>query len=218
MTKIELKKNFLLNLDFTVPPEIPDDFYTIFAYLRKRFQIPKTRKCTIHNLLKKAKAKFFKMVNQIINSCLNSKVKKLPQSFIININIDKNLKYMNKTILQIYQKFNLLPDYQTLLEQNKIKKEMQNLFEKFCSFSLQTLYQEYLESKRYVNDLIESKNCEGKRIQILYEFVSKNFILYFMYYGKKSFKNNNINNNDDKDKDKNLEILINENINSIINN
>ena len=196
MTNIELQKNFTLQLEVAIPPEIPDNFYIIFSYLKKKLQVAKTRKTTIHNLLKKAKAKFFKIINEILNSCLNIKVKKLPQSFITNINIAYNLKYLNKTIIQIYQSFNLLPDYDTLLEENRIKKGMQNLFERFSSLNFITLYQEYIKSKRYTNDLNEAKYCDGRRIQILYEFISKNYILYFMHYGKQSLRKTKKNNND----------------------
>ena len=190
MTNIELQKNFFLEIDITIPSEIPNNFYTIFSYVRKKLQITKNKKSTIHSLLKKSKAKFFKIIHKIINSCLTIKIKKLPQSFITNINISNNLKYMNKNIVEIYQYYHLLPDFQTLMNKNKIKREMQNIFKKFCSLNFQTLYQEYLESKIYIRDLNEAQKCDGKKMQILYEFVSKNYILYFMRYGKQSNKRN----------------------------
>ena len=98
---------------------------------------------------------------------------------------------MNKNIIEIYQSYHLLPDFQTLMKKNKIKRELQNIFKRFCSLNFQTLYQEYLESKRYIFDLNEAQKCDGKKMKILYEFVSKNYILYFMYYGKQSTKRNN---------------------------
>jgi hypothetical protein len=191
MTNIELQKNFFLEIELTIPSELPNNFYAIFSYLRKKLQIAKTKKSSIHSLLKKSKAKFFKIIHKIINFCLNIKIKKLPQSFITNMNISNNLKYMNKNIIEIYQSYHLLPDFQTLMKKNKIKRELQNIFKRFCSLNFQTLYQEYLESKRYIFDLNEAQKCDGKKMKILYEFVSKNYILYFMYYGKQSTKRNN---------------------------
>jgi len=200
MTNLELRKNFFLEIELTIPSELPNNFYEIFSYLRKKLQIAKTKKSTIHSLLKKGKAKFFKMIHKIINFCLTVKIKKLPQSFITNINISNNLKYMNKTIIEIYQSYHLLPDFQTLMKNNKIKKEMQNIFKRFCSLNFKTLYQEYLESKRYIYDLNEAQILGGKKMEVLYEFVSKNYILYFMYYGKQSNKRN-----DDIKKDGNID-------------
>jgi len=200
MTNLELRKNFFLEIELTIPSELPNNFYEIFSYLRKKLQIAKTKKSTIHSLLKKGKAKFFKMIHKIINFCLTVKIKKLPQSFITNINISNNLKYMNKTIIEIYQSYHLLPDFQTLMKNNKIKKEMKNIFKRFCSLSFKTLYQEYLESKRYIYDLNEAQILGGKKMEVLYEFVSKNYILYFMYYGKQSNKRN-----DDIKKDGNID-------------
>lgn len=197
---LELRKNFFLEIELTIPSELPNNFYEIFSYLRKKLQIAKTKKSTIHSLLKKGKAKFFKMIHKIINFCLTVKIKKLPQSFITNINISNNLKYMNKTIIEIYQSYHLLPDFQTLMKNNKIRKEMQNIFKRFCSLNFKTLYQEYLESKRYIYDLNEAQILGGKKMEILYEFVSKNYILYFMYYGKQSNKRN-----DDIKKDDNID-------------
>ena len=190
MTNIELQKNFFLEVELTIPSELPNNFYAIFSYLRKKLQVTKTKKSTIHSLLKKSKAKFFKHIHKIINFCLTIKIKKLPQSFITNINIRNNLKYMNKNIIEIYQYYHLLPDFQTLMNKNIIKREMQNIFKRFCSLNFQTLYQEYLESKIYIKDLNEAQNCDGKKMQILYEFISKNYILYFMRYGKQSNKRN----------------------------
>ena len=197
---LELRKNFFLEIELTIPSELPNNFYEIFSYLRKKLQIAKTKKSTIHSLLKKGKAKFFKMIHKIINFCLTVKIKKLPQSFITNINISNNLKYMNKTIIEIYQSYHLLPDFQTLMKNNKIRKEMQNIFKRFCSLNFKTLYQEYLESKRYIYDLNEAQILGGKKMEVLYEFVSKNYILYFMYYGKQSNKRN-----DDIKKDGNID-------------
>lgn len=190
MTNIELRKNFFLEIELAIPSELPNNFYAIFSYLRKKLQIAKTKRSTIHSLLKKSKAKFFKIIHKIINYCLTIKIKKLPQSFITNINISNNLEYMNKTIIEIYQSYHLLPDFQSLMKKNKIKGEIQNIFKRFCSLNFKTLYQEYLESKVYIYDLNEAQNCGGKKLQILYEFVSKNYILYFMHYGKQSNKRN----------------------------
>lgn len=188
MIKINSETNLILPFDVNIPEEIPKNFYAIFTHIKKCLQIRPSKKSSIHNLLKKSKAKFFKTINEIFKLCIVKKIKKLPQSFIISININKNIEYMNKTMIQIYQNFNLLPDYQTLSNNKQIKKGKAKLFKKFCSLNFMQLYQEYIESKRYAYDLEQVSNCDGKRIKILYEYVSKNYIVYFMNYGKPSLK------------------------------
>ena len=66
-----------------------------------------------------------------MNKSLNIKVKRLPQAFITNITIEYNQKYLDKNIIQIYQEFNNLPDYETLLGQNIIKSKKKNYLKNF---------------------------------------------------------------------------------------
>ena len=172
---------YKMNLDFIIPKEYCSTFQSIFTYIKKKFQVKFSRKSQIDSLLKKYKGKFFKTIHEIMNKNLNISVKRLPQFFITNITIEYNRKYLDKNIIQIYQEFNILPDYETLLEQNIIKSNKEKLFKEFCSYSLFNLYELYCGSKSFQNEIKEIKSQDGKRIGLLYEFVSLNFSAYYKY-------------------------------------
>lgn len=172
---------YKMNFDFIIPKEYCTKFQNIFTYIKKKYQIKFSRKSQIDSLLKKCKGKFFKTVHEVMNICLNVVVKRLPQFFITNITIEYNQKYLDKNIIQIYQEFNILPDYKTLIEKNMIKSNKEQYFKEFCSYSLINLYDVYCESRRFRKEIKETKAQEGKRIGLLYEFVSLNFSAYYKY-------------------------------------
>ena len=124
-----------------------------------------------------------------MNKCLTIAVKRLPQLFITNINIEYNKKYLEKTIIQIYQEFNDLPDYESLKVKNIIKPNREKLFCQFCHYSLYKLYDIYCESERFRTDINDVNTQEGKRIGLLYEFVSLNFSAYYKYSKPHQSKN-----------------------------
>ena len=171
--------HYILDFNFPIPKELENNFQGIFSYIKKKYQIKFSRKSHIDSLLKKCKGKFFKTVHEIMNLSLNMIVKRLPQKFITNIKIEYNQKYLKKNIIEVYQEFNLLPDYLTLVENGLIKNELKELFSKFCSYKLSYLYSIYIESQRYKKEIINVKNHDGTRIGLLYQFVSKNFCTYF---------------------------------------
>ena len=171
--------NYILDFDFSIPKDLQNNFQGIFSYIKKKFQIKFSRKSHIDSLLKKCKGKFFKTIHEIMNTSLNIVVKRLPQKFITNITIEYNQKYLKKNIIQVYQDFNLLPDYATLKEKGYIKTNKKQPFEQFCNSDLITLYNIYLKSQRYFNEINEVKKHDGSRIGLLYQFVSKNFCNYF---------------------------------------
>ena len=149
---------------------------------------------------------------------LNIIVKRLPQKFITNITIEYNQKYLRKNIIEVYQDFNLLPDFQTLVEKGLIKNNRKEAFEEFCSYKLTTLYNIYIESQRFCKEINEVKTHDGRRIGLLYEFVSKNFCTYFENNKPHSIKlkENNNNNNYTHKIDLNINSQDNDN-NKIIN-
>ena len=171
--------NYILDFNFSIPKGLKNNFQGIFSYIKKKFQIKFSRKSHIDSLLKKSKGKFFKTIHEIMNMSLNIIVKRLPQKFITNITIEYNQKYLKKNIIQVYQDFNLLPDYATLKEKGYIKTNKKQPFEQFCNSDLITLYNIYLKSQRYFNEINEVKKHDGSRIGLLYQFVSKNFCNYF---------------------------------------
>ena len=188
---------YILDFNFSIPKDLQNNFQGIFSYIKKKFQIKFSRKSHIDSLLKKCKGKFFKTIHQIMNMSLNIIVKRLPQKFITNITIEYNQKYLRKNIIEVYQDFNLLPDFQTLVEKGLIKNNRKEAFEEFCSYKLTTLYNIYIESQRFCKEINEVKTHDGRRIGLLYEFVSKNFCTYFENNKPHSIKlkENNNNNN-----------------------
>ena len=170
---------YILDFNFTIPKELKNNFQGIFAYIKKKYQIKFSRKSHIDSLLKKCKGKFFKTIHEIMNMSLNIIVKRLPQKFITNITIEYNRKYLKKNIIEVYQDFNLLPDYHTIVEKGLIKANRKEAFSEFCSYELTKLYSIYIESQRYSKEINDVKNQDGRRIGLLYQFVSKNFCTYF---------------------------------------
>jgi hypothetical protein len=130
--------------------------------------------------------------------CLNITVNRLPQIFITNINIEYNRNYLEKTIIQIYNEFDLIQNVNIIeeIDDNIIRIKNKELFKHFSKFKLYELYEEYIESQCYKKDIDKVKNKNGKNIGILYEFVSKNFIYYYMNNKNKIVK---INENDGKE-------------------
>ena len=187
------KMKYKMNFDFIIPKEYCSKFQSIFSYIKKKYQIKFSRKSQIDSLLKKCKGKFFKTIHEIMNKSLNIVVKRLPQFFITNITIEYNKKYLDKNIIQIYQEFNNFPDYKTLIEKNIIKSNKKQLFKEFSSYSLFNLYDIYCESKRFHKEINEIKIQDGKRIGLLYEFVSLNFSAYYKYSKPHIVKSKEIN-------------------------
>ena len=198
---------FKMNFDFTIPKEYCSTFQSIFTYLKKKYQVKFSRKSQIDSLLKKCKGKFFKTIHEVMNKCLNMVVKRLPQYFITNITIEYNQKYLKKNIIQIYQEFNNLPDYHSLQQNHIIKSNKEKLFYEFCSYSLFNLYDIYCESARFRKEIKDVKTQDGKRVGLLYEFVSINFSAYYKYSKPHCIKNKEIqsdkNANDSKNNDNN---------------
>ena len=170
---------YLLDFNFSIPKDLENNFQGIFSYIKKKYQIKFSRKSHIDSLLKKCKGKFFKTIHEIMNMSLNIIVKRLPQKFITNITIEYNRKYLKKNIIEVYQDFNLLPDYHTIVEKGLIKANRKEAFSEFCSYELTKLYSIYIESQRYSKEINDVKNQDGRRIGLLYQFVSKNFCTYF---------------------------------------
>jgi hypothetical protein len=173
-------ENHLLNVDFINQKDSSiNSFNEIFLNLRKKLHIKHTRKTEVDSLLKKAKCKFFQTVHKIMKYCLSNTVNRLPQVFITNITIEYNRKYLEKTIIQIYRDCDLIQNLQ-ILDDKSIKIKNKELFLSFSKYKYYELYNEYLESQCYRRDINKVINKNGKNIGMLYEFVSKNFIIYYM--------------------------------------
>jgi hypothetical protein len=191
--------NYIINVDFLTQKELSlNNFHEIFLTIKRKLHIKHSRKSEVDSLLKKAKCKFFQTVHNIMKYCLKITVNRLPQIFITNINIEYNRNYLEKTIIQIYNEFDLIQNVNIIeeIDDNIIRIKNKELFKHFSKFKLYELYEEYIESQCYKKDIDKVKNKNGKNIGILYEFVSKNFIYYYMNNKNKIVK---INENDGKE-------------------
>lgn len=206
----KIYNNFYINVDFLNQKELSiNNFNEIFIKIRKKLHVKHSRKSEVDSLLKKAKCKFFQTVHKIMKYCLNITVNRLPQVFITNITIEYNLNYLEKTIFQIYKEFDLIQN-EKIINDEIISIKNKELFKLFTSYKFYELYDEYLESQCYKKDINKVVGKNGKNIGILYEFVSKNFIYYYMNNKNKLMKieENSIkeyheyNNNKDKEDNK----------------
>jgi hypothetical protein len=192
------KSIFFINVDFLNQKERSlNNFNEIFITIRKKLHVKHTRKSEVDSLLKKAKCKFFQTVHKIMRYCLNINVNRLPQVFITNITIDYNRNYLEKTIIQIYNEFDLIQNLKKIDDVIRIKNK--ELFKIFSKYKFYELYGEYIESQCYKKDVNKVINKNGKNIGTLYEFVSKNFIIYYLNNKTKIIK---IESNEDKEYNK----------------
>ena len=88
--------------------------------------------------------------------------------------------------------FRSLPDYKSLKENQIIISDKEKLFCEFCSYSLFNLYDIFCESIRFKKEIKQVKMQDGKRIGLLYEFVSTNFLAYYKYSKPHLTKNKDI--------------------------
>ena len=177
--------------------ELNDDmksysFQGLFAYLRKSLDVNYTRKLHIDSILKKCKGKFFKAVSECVRKCLKINVPKFPQSFITNIAIEYNQQFLDYTVEDLYQYFNLLPySIEDILENNYCIQEKRVYLKYILLSKISTLYLQYIQSKKYKRMLELIKNKKGIKIAKLYQFVSDNFINYYLF-SKAHMKKNNL--------------------------
>ena len=169
-----------INVDFIIPEEEKKSFQTIFSFIRKKLQLKVVRKNNIDSLLKKCKGKFFKAVFESIKLCLNLKVERLPQKFITNITIEYNKTFLHKKIIEIYNEFNLLPSLEDIINKNLCRKGKIEIFKEIANSDFYSLYNNYICSDRFKRDYEDLKKEEGKRNGILFEFVAKNFCVYYL--------------------------------------
>jgi hypothetical protein len=166
-------------IDFLNGKNMPlNSFNDTFYAIKKNLHIKQSRKYQVDSLLKKAKCKFFQIIHTIMKYCLSIRVKRLPQPFITNITIEYNRYYMEKTIVQLYNEFNLFSNIEKF-DDEIIKIQNKELFKVFSKYKLDDLYNVYIESQSYKKDLKEVVVKNGKNVGILYEFVSKNLIYYY---------------------------------------
>ena len=167
-------------------------FQGLFAYLRKSLDVNYTRKLHIDSILKKCKGKFFKAVSECVRKCLKINVPKFPQTFITNIAIEYNQQFLNYTLEDLYQYFHLLPyTINDILEKNYCVQDKSVYLKYILLSKISNLYLQYVQCKKYKRMLELIKNKKGLKIAKLYQFVSDNFINYYLF-SKAHVKKNNL--------------------------
>ena len=181
-------------------------FHQKFHEMKSKMNIPNTRKTHIDSLLKKLKSKCLKAVHEVVKSCVDLLVGRLPQSFITNIKIEFNKYYLNKTIGEIYVEFNLLPSYSEVYERNLVRKGKDELFNDIYNMTFKQVYITYLESTLFKKDYERIKKKNGNEIAQLFDYVARNMCDYYLFskgnkknkwsiHNDKFFTNDNCNNN-----------------------
>ena len=198
--KYEISKDILIYL----PKEMKSmTFQGFFTFLRKSLQLQYKRRIHIDSILKKCKGKFFKAINDCLRLCVKINIKKLPQTYITNISIEYNKNFFDYTINDLYNHFDLLPyPIEIILEKDYCFKGKENLFKYILLSKINTLYLQFIQSKRYKKEIELMKKMKGCKITFLHQFVAENFINYYSYskpHIRKNkildLKNNNTNNN-----------------------
>ena len=203
---MEKETRYIINDKIGV--EIPKNmesltFQGLFTFLRKSLQIKYTRSIHIDNILKKCKGKFYKAVNDCLKKCLKINIRKLPQSYITNISIEYNKKFLDFTIKDLYIYFNLIPySMESIILKDYCLKGKENYFKYIYLSKINDLYFEYLQSKRYKKKCEIIKKQKGIKMVFLHQFVAENFMNYYFYSKphlrkiKKINSNESINEND----------------------
>ena len=167
-------------------------FQGIFTCLRKTLDIKYTRKLHIDSILKKCKGRFFKAVSECVRKCIKINTHKFPQSFITNIAIEYNQKFLDYTVGDLYQYFHLLPySMNDILEKNYCPKGKEVYFKYIFLSKITNLYLQYIQSIKYKKMIELIKTKKGTKVAKLYKFVSDNFINYYIFSRAHIKKNTN---------------------------
>ena len=165
-------------------------FYSKFKYLCCKYKIDNLRKNHIDIIIKKVKIKLFKGIHESIKYCLNININRLPQNFIINIKIEYNQLYLDKTIGEIYSEFGVLPTLKEIIEKKMVKKDKTEIFILLMNTKLINIINIYLMSDLFIYDKKKLEKKSGLNDVILFNFVANNIRDYFQYGKSISNKNN----------------------------
>jgi hypothetical protein len=167
-------------------------FYSKFKYLCCKYKIDNIRKNHIDVIIKKVKIKLFKGIHETIKYCLNVNINRLPQNFIINIKIEYNQQYLEKTLADIYSEFDILPSLREVNEKKMVKKDKNDVFFLFMNSKLVDVIKIYLMSNLFIYDKKKLEKKSGINDVILFNFVANNICDYFLYGNTTSNKKENI--------------------------
>jgi hypothetical protein len=157
-------------------------FHQYFHSFKKIIRINNKRQTEIDSFLKKCKSKFSKAFSQMIYKLLKNKRKiyKMPQAFVTDINIDINKRYLNCPIFKIYEEYNVKINFD-VLKKDFYNKDSSFIFFYLMNRSYKSLFEDYLNSKKYSKDCLLIRKKKGIKFEILFRYVSKIFIKYYSY-------------------------------------
>jgi hypothetical protein len=143
-------------------------------------QVP--RKLKLDSLLKKCKAKFFKLVHESVNSLLNLPLDsfRLKQEFITNVNIETNKLWLSNCLRQIYIENGLDVSIEHIQKIFYINNESLKLFNELMDMTYEEAFKNYLTSKRYLKDYQSIESKDGKKFAKIFDYVSKFYITYYV--------------------------------------
>ena len=177
---------FVVNkdIDMLFPKEKRTTFQKSFAYIKRQLEMKSTRKTFIDSILKKCKGRFFKAIHDCLRKCIKKEkeVKKIPQNFITDISIETNKFILDKSLYELYQYFNIIPEKINNSNDDGIcLKGKEKLYKYLFSRKISELYLLYTQSKRFKKEVFSIKEKSGLKMSILYQFVSLNVVNYYYY-------------------------------------
>jgi hypothetical protein len=139
------------------------------------------RKLKLDSLLKKCKAKFFKVVHDSVNLLLRVQIEqfRLPQDFITNVNIENNKASLNKTIRQIYAENGLDISEREVQTRYGLYGDNLQLFNQLVEMTYADSFKFYLESTRYSKDFEFIQRRDGRKFAQIFDYVAKFYINYY---------------------------------------
>ena len=174
------------------------NYNKLYSKLKEKLGIKNDiRKLDFDSSLKKIKAKTFKTIHYCLRACLREdmNIKRLPQSFIVDIRIDTNKNLFDLNISEIYNKYDIDINYANLLNNDLIKPDKMELLKKFLSCKLIDILNLYRKSKQYERDKNKFiRMNKDKNFGIIFDFTIDNYKNYFHSgKGNRKFKKRKFN-------------------------
>jgi hypothetical protein len=161
----------------------PKNYNKLYSKLKEKLGIQNyIRKLDFDSSLKKIKAKIFKAIHFCLRACIreNFIIKRLPQSFIVDIRIDSNKKIFDLTINEIYNSYCIDINYEKLLIDNLIKSDKILLLKSFLTSKFLDVLNFYRRSKQYLRDKNRFiKINKNKNFGIILDYTIDNYENYF---------------------------------------
>jgi hypothetical protein len=138
-----------------------------------------TSKYRLDSLNKRVKAKFFKILHQMLTHTGKIKLKKLPQKFVTNVSICDNKKMLSQTIKEIYKTNSKGFPNDEMIEKKAVGEGKSTFFE-ILNMSFLECFENYLFSPVFQKHLKEIEKKNGGVFKEVFEEECKRFIEYYL--------------------------------------